>query len=124
MVISDKILEKYFAYLKHLDNTTKKNLIIKLTKSLEIKSPKPFDIQSIYGAWEDDRSSDQIISEIKSSRVEKGDTMSLVQIQTFWNRKLAASKETKEIITWTYIYTSTKNKLKTTVIFAANFIIE
>lgn len=76
-VISNKILEKYFGYLKHLDNTTKKNLINKLTKSLDTKTPKPFDIKSIFGAWEDDRSSDEIIREIKSSRVEKRNSMSL-----------------------------------------------
>lgn len=77
LAISNKILDKYFGYLKNLDNTTKKNLIIKLTKSLETKSDKPFDIKSIFGAWEDDRTSDEIISEIKSSRVEKRNTARL-----------------------------------------------
>tara|TARA_R110002033_G_scaffold1394_7_gene12359 strand:- start:5679 stop:5924 length:246 start_codon:yes stop_codon:yes gene_type:complete len=77
LAISNKILDKYFGYLKNLDNTAKKNLIIKLTKSLETKSDKTFDIKSIFGAWEDDRTSDEIISEIKSSRVEKRNTASL-----------------------------------------------
>lgn len=71
LAISNKILEKYFGYLKNLDNNAKKNLIIKLTKSIETKSKKTFDIKSIFGAWEDDRTSDDIISEIKSSRIEK-----------------------------------------------------
>ena len=77
LTISNKILDKYFGYLKNLDNNTKKNLIIKLTKSIETKSNKAFDIKSIFGAWEDDRTSDEIISEIKSSRVEKQNTTSL-----------------------------------------------
>lgn len=77
LVISDKILEKYFGYLKNLDNDTKRNLIVKLKKSIETKSEKPFDINSVYGAWEDDRTSDEIISEIKSSRVEKPNPDSL-----------------------------------------------
>lgn len=71
LTISNKILDKYFGYLKNLDNDTKKSLIIKLTKSIETKSKKAFDIKSIFGEWEDDKSSDEIISEIKSSRVEK-----------------------------------------------------
>ena len=71
LTISNKILEKYFGYLKNLDNNAKKNLIIKLTKSIETKSKKSFEIKSIFGAWEDNKSSDEIINEIKSSRVEK-----------------------------------------------------
>jgi len=77
LAISNKILDKYFSYLKHLDNNAKKSLIIKLTKSIETKSKKDFDIKSIFGAWEDNRTSDEIISEIKSSRVEKQNTESL-----------------------------------------------
>lgn len=69
--ISNKILDKYFGYLKYLDNNAKKKLIVKLTESIEIKSDEKFDIKSIFGTWEDDRTSDEIISEIKSSRVEK-----------------------------------------------------
>lgn len=77
LTISNKILDKYFGYLKSLDTRAKKNLIIKLTKSIEIKSKKAFDMNSIFGAWEDDKSSDEIISEIKSSRVEKRNNPSL-----------------------------------------------
>lgn len=74
LTISNKILEKYFGYLKYLDNSAKKNLIIKLTKSIETKSNKAFDIESVYGTWDDHRTSDEIINEIKSSRVEKENT--------------------------------------------------
>ncbi|OBX26483.1 hypothetical protein LX77_00955 [Gelidibacter algens] len=77
LTISKKILDKYFGYLKNLDNNAKKKLIIKLTKSLETKSEKKFEIASVFGAWEDERTSDEIISEIKSSRVEKRNTANL-----------------------------------------------
>ncbi len=77
LTISYKILDKYFGYLKNLDNNTKKNLIIELTKPIETKSKKAFDINSVFGTWEDDRTSDEIISEIKSSRIEKRNTASL-----------------------------------------------
>lgn len=76
LAISNKILDKYFGYLKNLDNKTKKSLIIKLTKSIETKSKKDFDLNSIFGAWEDDRSSDEIITEIRNSRVNKINTES------------------------------------------------
>lgn len=75
LTISNKILEKYFGYLKNLDNNAKKTLIIKLTKSIETESKKSFDINSVFGAWEDERTSDEIINEIKSSRVEKTNTV-------------------------------------------------
>ncbi len=77
IVISKKMLDKYFGYLKYFDDTTKKNLIIKLSESMESKTKEAFDINSIFGAWKDDRSSDEIIDDIKNSRVEKRDNLSL-----------------------------------------------
>jgi len=77
LTISNKILDKYFSYLKDLDINAKKSLIIKLTKSIETNSKKTFDIKSVFGAWEDEKSSDEIISEIKSSRIEKRNIASL-----------------------------------------------
>lgn len=50
---------------------TKKNLIVKLTKSIESDSKKEFDINKMFGAWSDIRSSDEINSEIKNARVNK-----------------------------------------------------
>lgn len=63
--ISNKMVERYFGYLRHLDTNAKKKLISKLTESIQNKSDKKFDIESIFGAWEDNRTSDEIISEIK-----------------------------------------------------------
>lgn len=76
LAISNKILDKYFGYLKNLDNKSKKKLIIKLAKSIETKPKKEFDLKSIFGAWEDSRDSDEIISKIRSSRVDKLNTES------------------------------------------------
>jgi len=69
--ISNKILERYFGYLKFLDNSAKKKLISKLNKSMSAPSPKKADLESLFGAWEDHREADEIISDIKQSRVEK-----------------------------------------------------
>jgi hypothetical protein len=69
LAITNKALDKYFRFLRKLDNNSKKRLIIKLTESINIDSPKSFDINSLYGAWEDTRDSDEIIKEIKESRI-------------------------------------------------------
>ena len=54
-----------------MDNFSKKKLIIKLTESIELNEDKNFKLDSLYGAWEDSRSSDDIIKEIRDSRVDK-----------------------------------------------------
>lgn len=76
LTISNKVLDKYFGYLKNLDITAKKSLIIKLTKSIETKPKKGFELGKMFGAWNDKKTSDEIISEIKNSRVNKFNTES------------------------------------------------
>lgn len=68
--LNNKTLEKYFGMLRGLDNLSKKKLIIKLTESLELKEEK-VDLKTLFGAWEDNKDSDEIIKEIRESRVEK-----------------------------------------------------
>ncbi len=70
LTISNKVLNKYFEYLKRFDDETKKKLIIKLSNSLGSKEKKVFNLKSIFGAWEDERSSKEIVSEIRKSRAE------------------------------------------------------
>ena len=77
LTLTNSILDKYFNFLKKFDNKTKKKLIIKLTNSLDFKETKPFDIKSLFGAWQDDRTSQEIIDEIKSSRVAPKDNDTL-----------------------------------------------
>lgn len=72
--LNNKTLEKYFGLLKGLDTLSKKKLIIKLTESLETEVEKE-DLKTIFGAWEDDKDSDEIIKEIRESRVEKADNV-------------------------------------------------
>jgi hypothetical protein len=42
-----------------------------LTESIEVKEKEHFDLKNLYGAWEDTRTSDEIINEIRNSRVEQ-----------------------------------------------------
>jgi hypothetical protein len=62
---------------KQLDNSAKKILIINLTESIETKSDGKFDIKSVFEALEHNRTSDEIISEIKSLIVEQQNRASL-----------------------------------------------
>jgi hypothetical protein len=72
LTLNSKTLEKYFGLLNNLDNLSKKKLIIKLTESLDIKEEK-VDLKTLFGAWEDTKESEEIIEEIRKSRVEKTD---------------------------------------------------
>ena len=67
--ISNKAIERYFSFFKNLDLVTKKKLIIKLTESIEPENDKPFNLKKLFGAWEDSRDSDEIIKDIRESRV-------------------------------------------------------
>lgn len=71
IVLKNTTIEKYFGFLTKLDIITKKRLIVKLTESIEAKENKHVDLNSLFGAWDDSRTSDEIISDIKKSRVEK-----------------------------------------------------
>lgn len=70
LALTNRAIEKYFGFLIKLDNNSKKKLIIKLTESIESKEDLNFDLKSLYGAWEDNRDSDEIIDEIRNSRIE------------------------------------------------------
>jgi hypothetical protein len=69
LTITNKVFDRYFEYLIKFDNRTKKKLIARLTNSLELKEKKSVDAKTFFGAWKDDRTSAEIIDEIKNSRV-------------------------------------------------------
>lgn len=73
LTINNKTIDKYFKYLKKLDNGSKKKLIIRLTETLDVEKSNSGDISSLFGTWEDDRNSDEIIREIRESRIENRD---------------------------------------------------
>jgi hypothetical protein len=73
LALNNKALDKYFGFLKKLDNNSKKRLIIKLTESLEIREKRKSDLNALFGKWEDEKDSDTIIKEIRDSRVNNRD---------------------------------------------------
>lgn len=73
--MTNNTIDKYFSFLTKLDNISKERLIAKLTDSIEHTDDLDFDLTKLYGAWEDSRSSDEIIKNIRDSRIEKSDTI-------------------------------------------------
>ena len=72
VLLDNETLSKYFNPLSKLDNHIKKALIIKLAESLSLEE-EPSSEATLYGEWEDSRSADDIIKDIKNARFEKGD---------------------------------------------------
>lgn len=68
--INDKALARYFGFLKNMDDQSKKKLISQLADSIESKGETKTGIDHLFGSWEDDRSAEEIISEIRESRIE------------------------------------------------------
>jgi hypothetical protein len=63
-----KLADNYFRFLKNLDTESKKRLIIRLTESIEIRE-EPGKLDILFGAWKDSRNADEIIEDIRKSRV-------------------------------------------------------
>lgn len=64
----------YFNYLLDLDDESKKILITKLTESLGKEKRAEKSFFKLFGSWEDTRSTDEIILNLKNSRVDKNDS--------------------------------------------------
>jgi len=71
LVLTNKNIDKFLGFLIRLDIRSKKKLIMKLAESIEPGEEKKINLNDFYGAWEDKRDSDEIINEIRNSRVEK-----------------------------------------------------
>ena len=69
LAFENKKVNSYFRLMKNWDTESKKDLIIKLTKSINDKTKDKHDFSSCFGAWEDERSADEIIDDIRNSRV-------------------------------------------------------
>jgi hypothetical protein len=67
--IENRLVESYFELMKNWDNETKKKLMIKLTRSIDSNDNKKRDFSSCFGAWEDTRTADEIIQDIRADRV-------------------------------------------------------
>jgi hypothetical protein len=69
LAFENRRVNSYFRLMKNWDTESKKALIIKLTKSINDKHENKHDFSSCFGAWDDTRSADEIIDNIRNSRV-------------------------------------------------------
>tara|TARA_R110002124_G_scaffold240592_1_gene405850 strand:+ start:539 stop:787 length:249 start_codon:yes stop_codon:yes gene_type:complete len=67
---NSKIVESYFGLLDNLSPTNKLDLIAKLTASVKSDlKPKKSSFKKAFGAFESSKSAEEIIEEIRESRV-------------------------------------------------------
>ncbi|MFV0554756.1 MAG: hypothetical protein ACK5LR_08635 [Mangrovibacterium sp.] len=71
LALTNNTVEGYFRLLSRLDNASKKKLAVRLIESIQVEKEKDADVRNLAGAWEDDRDSDEIIQQIRNSRIEK-----------------------------------------------------
>ena len=65
----NRIVDNYFRFMKDWDTNTKKDLIIKLTDSINVKAENKNDFSLFFGAWDDSRSAEEIINELEAERI-------------------------------------------------------
>jgi hypothetical protein len=69
------IADYYFGVLKNLNSNSKLDLISKLSQSLkESERTEETTLQSLFGAYKSDETAEEIIAEIRASRVFKRNT--------------------------------------------------
>lgn len=74
ITLNNSSLKKYLDLLRNLDLKSKKKIVQELSESIKNSGKdKGNDFFSLFGAWEDERSSDAIIKDIKSSRANSRD---------------------------------------------------
>lgn len=74
LTLSSETLEKYFGFLKNLDTDSKRRLIEKLKKSMMKNSNSSSELSELFGSWEDSRSTEKLIEDLRLSRKEKADS--------------------------------------------------
>jgi ribosomal protein L16 Arg81 hydroxylase len=63
-----QLSETYFNWLKTLNKETKADLIAKLATSLQSEEVNPNSFQSLFGAFESEKTAEEIIEELRASR--------------------------------------------------------
>lgn len=69
IAVTNRMVDSYFRFMRNWNTDAKKNIIIKLTASIDSKTNDDHDFSSCFGAWEDERTADEIINELSADRV-------------------------------------------------------
>lgn len=74
ITLNNSSLKKYLDLFRSFDSSSRKKLIDGLSQNVaEPEGEKNNKITSFFGAWEDDRDADEIISDIKAARTNNPD---------------------------------------------------
>ena len=72
------LADYYFSFLKNLNQESKLDLISKLSQSLKASENKEdTSLQSLFGAYKSDETAEEIIAELRASRIFNRKTESL-----------------------------------------------
>ncbi len=64
------LADYYFGFLKNLNSDSKLDLISKLSQSLkEMETTPNMSLESLFGAYKSDETAEEIIAELRASRV-------------------------------------------------------
>jgi len=77
IALTERLLDSYLGIFRRLDVPSRKKLISKLNESLTTEEIRPTGLSALFGAWEDSRSADEIIADIREARIRKRDIESL-----------------------------------------------
>lgn len=66
--VSNKIVDNYINVMRSWDTETKKQVIMRLTESIN-KTSNKCELSDSFGKWEDEKNADDIINEIYSNRL-------------------------------------------------------
>ena len=69
LAFENKKVKIYFRLMKNWDIKSKKDLIRKLSRSITETAEDKHDFSACFGAWDDVRSADEIIKDIRDSKV-------------------------------------------------------
>lgn len=67
--INDKLVEAYLKLLNSLNIENKLELISRLTHAMQKERADKSDLEAQYGAWKDETTAEQLISELRDDRV-------------------------------------------------------
>ncbi len=69
ITVDKKLLDSYVTIFERLDEKAREYVLRKLNKPEKSKKTSHEEFMKLAGSWEDERSSDEIIQDIKESRI-------------------------------------------------------
>jgi hypothetical protein len=73
MIINNALIDDYFRIIMNWDDDAKKDMIKRISQSIKSENQKKYDFSSCFGAWEDNRSGEEIVNLIYKDRINKSD---------------------------------------------------